>query len=188
MGVARLQAETGVGVRWTFFPLHPDTPEEGLDLDELFAGRGVDVDAVLARLRRVAAQVGVPLGERRRTFNSRRAQELAKWAEARGFGDAFRERVFRAYFVDGRNIALPEELAEISRAAGLPGEKALQALGEGRWARAVDEDWARSRGLGVTAVPTRAFGGRLASGFVPYEDLARFLAAARGARGERRNR
>jgi predicted DsbA family dithiol-disulfide isomerase len=176
VGVARLQVETGIPVRWTCFPLHPETPEVGLNLDELFAGRGVDVDAVLARLRRVAAQVGVPLADRRRTFNSRRAQELAKWAEARGFGDAFRERVFRAYFAEGRNIGSPEELVPLARASGLPGEEALRALGEEAWARAVDDDWARSRRLGVSSVPTHACGGRFASGFVSYENLARFVA------------
>lgn len=172
-------------MRWTGFPLHPETPEEGLDLEELFAGRGVDVDAVLARLRRVAAHVGVPLGERRRTFNTRRAQELAKWAEARGVGDAFRERVFRAYFADGRNIARPEELAEVCRVAGLPPDEALDVLAAGRWARPVDEDWGRARRLGVSAVPTHGFDGRLRTGFVPYEDLARFVAGGRWA--ERRH-
>lgn len=175
MGVARLQAETGIEVQWRGFPLHPETPPDGLTLEELFAGRGVDVESVLDRLRRTAAEVGVPLGDRRRTFNSRRAQELARWAEARGFGDAFREKTFRAYFVDGRNLWLPEELGRIAEAAGLPAREAVESLGNPRWAREVDEDWARARRLGVSAVPTHVLGGRVASGFLPHDVLLRFV-------------
>jgi predicted DsbA family dithiol-disulfide isomerase len=178
VGVAVLQAETGVAVRWTGFPLHPETPPDGTTLEELFAGRGIDVETVLARLRRVAAEVGVPLGDRRRTYNSRRAQELARWAQSRGFGDAFRERAFRAYFAEGRNLWLPEELARIAEAAGLPGLEALDALADPRWAQEVDADWARARRLEVNAVPTHVFGGRVAAGFLPHDDLVRFVGGA----------
>lgn len=149
-----------------------------MTLEELFVGRNIDVEAVLIRLRRVAAEVGVPLGDRRRTFNSRRAQEFARWAEAKGFGDAFRERTFRAYFVEGRNLWLPEELARIAEAAGLPAREGFEALADARWARGVDEDWARARRLGVSAVPTHLFGGRAAAGFLPHGDLVRFVGGA----------
>lgn len=183
MGVARLQAETGIAVRWTGFPLHPEVPPAGMTLEELFAGRGFDVEAALAHLRRVAAGVGVPIGDRRRTFNSRRAQELARWAEARGFGDAFRERAFRAYFVEGRNLWLPEELAGIAEAAGQPAGEALEALGDPQWGAQVDAGWARARRLGVRAVPTHAFRGRMASGFLPHDELLGFI--REGAQTER---
>ena len=43
---------------WIAFPLHPEIPEEGLTLEELFRGRSVDVDDMMARLRRVAQQEG----------------------------------------------------------------------------------------------------------------------------------
>jgi predicted DsbA family dithiol-disulfide isomerase len=55
------------------------------------------------------------------TFNSRRAQELGKWAEALGKGDEFRKVVFKAYFADGKNIAKFLVLKEI------PGQLALMA-------------------------------------------------------------
>ena len=40
-------------IRWVFFPLHPDTPAEGLSLERLFAGRGMDIDAMHARMKRL---------------------------------------------------------------------------------------------------------------------------------------
>jgi len=181
VGVARLQAEGHIQVRWTPFPLHPETPEEGISLEELFAGRGFNVDAMMARLRAVAEGVGLPLGSRRRTYNSRRAQELGKWAEEQGRGEAFRSAAFRAYFVDGRNLALIEELAQIATAAGLDGTAARRVVGAGEFAPAVDADWSRARSMGISAVPTHLLGDRASSGFQPYEELREFVAAARGA-------
>jgi predicted DsbA family dithiol-disulfide isomerase len=79
------------------------------------------IKAMQARLRQLAVVEGLPLAERTRTCNSRRAQELGKWAEAQGKGDLFRKAVYRAYFVDGRNIAKVDELVQIAEAVSLPG-------------------------------------------------------------------
>ena len=96
-----------VDIRWRAFPLHPDTPEEGLALAELYAGRGLDPCEVTARQKRAAAEAGLPMGERTKTYNSRPATEMGKWAESKGKGDEFHKAVFRAYYVDGINIAKP---------------------------------------------------------------------------------
>lgn len=145
-----------------------------MELSDLFAGR-VDVSDALVRLRQVAGELGLPIGDRTRTFNSRRAQEMGKWAEELGRGDAFRDAVFRAYFVDGRNIAKSEELKLIAESAGLPGEDALQVLSEDRFANAVDTDWERAHALSITAVPTHIYGRYKLVGFHPYDDLRRLV-------------
>lgn len=71
------------------FPLHPEIPEAGQSLEELFKGRDVDIPAMLARLQQVAGAEGLPFGERTMTYNSRLAQELGKWAEEMDAGDCF---------------------------------------------------------------------------------------------------
>jgi predicted DsbA family dithiol-disulfide isomerase len=171
----RLQREYGVELRWTVFPLHPETPEDGLELAELFGGREEQIRASQARLHQLAATEGLPLAERSRTCNSRRAQELGKWAQEQGKGDPFRLAVYRAFFVQGRNIALVDELAPIAEAVGLPGNKARAVLAAGSFAAAVDADWHRARELGVTAVPTQLCAGRKLVGFSPYEDFVRLI-------------
>jgi predicted DsbA family dithiol-disulfide isomerase len=167
-------------IRWTAFPLHPETPDEGRTLDELFAGRGVDIPAVLARLKSTAAGLGLPFTERNMTYNSRRAQELGKWAEAEGRGDAFHLLTFEAYFAHGRNIARLDVLMELAAAAGLDPGTARTVLNQGHFAAAVDEDWRRCRAAGITAVPTFQIGGRRLVGAHPYESI-RDLAIAAGA-------
>ncbi len=146
-----------------------------MDLEELFAGRGVDVPRLMERLRGTALGLGLPWGERTRTYNTRRAQELGAWAEARGRGAEFRRGVFRAYFAEGRNIARTEELTRVAEDAGLDPGEAGRVLREGSFGPAVDEAWRRAQRLGVSAVPTHAFGGRVEAGYLPWEALDRFL-------------
>jgi len=128
-----------------------------------------------ARLRQLAAAEGLPLAERTRTYNSRRAQELGKWAQERGKGDPFGRAVYRAFFVEGRNIALVDELVPIAEAIGLPGDEAREVLAAGSFAAAVDADWQRARELGITAVPTHLCAGKKLVGFSPYEDFVRLI-------------
>ena len=99
-----MQAEYEIGLRWTAFPLHPETPEDGQTLEQLFAGQAVDLDQVMVRLKQAAQEAGLPFSDRTMTYNSRLAQELAKWAESEDRGDEFHRAVFRAYFVQGTNI------------------------------------------------------------------------------------
>jgi predicted DsbA family dithiol-disulfide isomerase len=170
-----LQREYGVELHWTVFPLHPETPEEGMELSELFAGREEQIKAMQTRLRQLAEVEGLPLAERTRTCNSRRAQELGKWAEAQGQGDLFRKAVYRAYFVDGRNIAKVDELARIAEAVSLPGDEARAVITTGRFAAAVDADWQRARELGITAVPSHLCAGKRIVGFSSYDEFVRLI-------------
>jgi predicted DsbA family dithiol-disulfide isomerase len=158
--------------------LHPETPEEGRDLTDLFAGRDSSLPGILARLEEVAATVDLPLARRTRTYNSRRAQELGKWAESLGRGDPFRRAVYQAYFAQGRNIARIEELVRLAEGVGLVGEEARKVLRDGTWAGAVDADWERSQKTGITAVPTHIFQGRRLVGFAPYEDFRELVEGA----------
>jgi predicted DsbA family dithiol-disulfide isomerase len=173
----RLRAEFDLNIRWSVFPLHPETPEDGLELAELFAGR-MDINSVLQHLYQVAGELGLPIGQRTRTYNSRRAQELGKWAEEQGVGEAFHMAVYRAYFVDGRNIGLPAELVAISQDVGLDSWQTLQIINEQSYAAAVDADWQRARELGITAVPTSVYRGRALVGFQPYASYKRLLTNA----------
>lgn len=175
MRTDRLQREFGIKLRWSVFPLHPETPEEGRDLVDLFSGRDVDLRAMQERLLTIAAAEGLPLAERTRTFNSRRAQELGKWAEQQGREEQFHQAVYRAYFVEGRNIALVDELLRITAAIGLPVSEARDVLMTRSFAAAVDADWQRAGQLRINAVPTHLCGGRRLTGFGSYDDFLQLV-------------
>ena len=175
MRTDRLQREYGVELRWSVFPLHPETPEEGTELSQLLGVRPEQVSAMQARLGEVAAAEGLPLAARTRTYNSRRAQELGKWAESQGRGDAWRSAVYRAFFVQGRNIALVHELAGIAEEAGLSAAEARGVAVAGSFGAAVDADWERAGELGVSAVPTHLCDGRRLVGFSGYGEFVRLI-------------
>ena len=175
MRTDRLQKEYGVELIFTAFPLHPETPEEGMELSELFAGREEFIESMQSKLANAAAIEGLPLTKRTRTYNSRLAQELGKWAESQGMGDQYHRAVYRAFFVDGINIALVDELLKIAESVGLQADEALKILNTKSFAAAVDADWQRSRDSRITAVPTHLFDGKSLAGFAPYDDFVRLI-------------
>ena len=180
--VARLKKEHGVQVELVHFPLHPETPPQGKSLAELFAGRGYDIASMQAQMRARMQAEGLPYGDRKMTYNSRLAQELGKWAASLPEGQPGREAIhdalFRAYFVEGRNIGEPEVLVQIAESVGLPGEQAREVLEKRSYREAVDADWQKSRDYGVTGVPTFVSGGRGVVGAQPYEVLEQLVAGA----------
>ena len=117
-------------------------------------------------------------GERNMSYNSRLAQELAKWAESRGKGYEIHDPLFRAYFVDVKNIGKTEVLAAVAREAGLPKDEAEEALVSRSFKDAVDADWKRCAELGVTAVPTFLIGRSALVGAHPYEELEKLVQRA----------
>jgi predicted DsbA family dithiol-disulfide isomerase len=175
--IDQLKNNYKIKVRWMAFPLHPETPDDGFTFEELFAGQPIDIKKIMTRLKHVADELGMPLGERKKTYNSLPAQELAKWAESEGKGDPFHEAVFRAYFVEGKNIGMVDELVALAKSFDLPEKKASSVLELRTFKEAVDSDWRRSHVLGITGVPTFVIGQQATVGFQPYEELERFLKA-----------
>ena len=119
---------------------------------------------------------GLPYNpERNMSYNSRLAQELAKWAEGKGKGEAISDALFRAYFVDVKNIGKPEILATLAEENDLPPDEATDVLLSRTFKDAVDADWQRCASLGVNAVPTFLAGRYLMVGAQPYEELERLV-------------
>ena len=169
-------------IRWRAFPLHPDTPQEGLSLKELFAKYPMDVEKMLARLREKASELGLPFGERKKTYNSRLAQEMGLWAESKGKGELFHKAAFHAYFADGKNIAKIPVVVELAASVGLPEEDAALVLSKRLYKQAVDEDWKLARMMGITAVPTFVIDSDRVVGAQPYKVLSRFVESHGGRR------
>ncbi len=178
MRIEKLQQTYDIEPVLVHFPLHPETPAEGREMAKFYAERRLDPEAMHARMKRLMDQEGLPYGRRTHTYNSRLAQELGKWADTQPGGAALHDALYRAYFVDARNIGDPAVLVEVAQSVGLEAEAARAVLTERRFKDAVDADWAKSRRYGVTGVPTFVAGGHGVVGAQPYEVLVKLLEQA----------
>jgi predicted DsbA family dithiol-disulfide isomerase len=173
--IEKLKQAFEVETKLVHFPLHPETPPEGRSMAELYAGRNVDPEAMYVRMKNLMDGEGLPYGRRTHTYNSRLAQELGKWADTQPGGEAIHDALYKAYFVEARNIGDPDILSEIAQSVGLSGDAARAVLTERRFKDAVDADWARSHAYGITGVPTFVAARYGVVGAQPYEALEQLL-------------
>ena len=180
MRVEKLKQNFDVETVLVHFPLHPDTPLEGRSMAEFYASRNIDPEAAHARMKGLMDAEGLPYGRRTHSYNSRLAQELGKWADTQPGGAALHDALYKAYFVEARNIGDLELLVALAASVGVPAEEARAVLIERRFKDAIDADWAKSAQYGVTGVPTFVAGGYGVVGAQPYEVLEQ-LAERAGA-------
>lgn len=158
---------------WRGFELHPETPEGGMELRELF--RGANVDALHERLLAFAESLGVTdLAPPTRIPNTRRALALSELAREQGVLRPFRDRVMQAHWREGRNIEDEETLVALAREVGLDEGEARAAQTDPARRAAIDEVRREASAIGVTGIPTFIFDWKTAVvGCQPFEVLAR---------------
>jgi predicted DsbA family dithiol-disulfide isomerase len=158
--------------------LNPDLPREGIGrrayLEAKFGGPQ-RAGEIYERVRAVGRTVGIDFAFDRieRQPNTLDAHRLISWAQARGSAEDVVERLFRAYFLEGRFIGDPEVLAAVAGEAGLDSAAVAAMLASDEGADAIAAMDRRVRELGVGGVPFFIFGGRVAvSGAQEPEILA----------------
>ncbi len=173
-----MRREFNIGVEWKAFPLHPNTPAQGLTLEELFNAPTEKITTMVEGLKQTAASLGLPFGNRTKTYNSRLAQELGLWAEDQGKGDQFHLAAFKTYFVHGENLADQLILLRLASQAGLSEKDADVVLQTRSYADKVDAHWQEARHHGINAVPTFLMGFNRVVGAQSYETLANLVMMA----------
>jgi predicted DsbA family dithiol-disulfide isomerase len=110
------------------------------------------------------------------------ALEAAKCAAGQGpeVFDTLQERLFRAYFTEGLDIADPEVVATIATGAGVDRARLAAARASGEARASVLADWREAIEHGIQAIPTVVV---LETGrsFVGLADLAQYRAAIEDA-------
>ena len=175
MRIDRLQSEYDIDIKWTAFPLNPAVPPEGYPLADYYASRNLDMAERVAHMQQVADHLGLPFGKREKIYNSRLAQEVGKWAEKNGRGEDYHRALFHAYFAECQNIAEATTLEAIGSQLGVDTAEIRQVIASRIHRDEVDEDWQRSRRLGIHAVPTFVINASQLVGAQPYEKLVQFL-------------
>ena len=172
-----------VEVDYHSFELAPDTPVdfEGSELDYLMGVKSIGRDAaeqMLARVTAIAAEVGLEYHfESVRHTRTVKAHQLVHYAEVHGLQAEAKERLLRAYFVEGRHIGRDEELADLAVDIGLDREDALRSLERDEYLPAVRADQQQAIAYGIRGVPFYVIGEQYGlSGAQPPETFAAALA------------
>ena len=152
---------------------------------DLFGGREEMLAGMRSRLVALMDEEGLEYGDRTHTYNSRLAQELAMWGDEEGVTDALHDALYRAYFVDVRNLAETDVLVDVAESVGLDGTRARAVVEERTHRETIDDHWRRATDMGASGVPTfvsEGFGVVGAQSYEALEDLvSRAGAVRRGA-------
>ncbi len=166
-----------VDIRWRPFQVDPDLPREGQDraayLEEKYGGPE-DVREALENIADIAREFGLTLAfeKIRRQPNSLEAHRLVRFA--RNFGAELRviEALFRAFFLDGRDIGDRGVLVTVAARAGLDPELVEAFLARADDIEAVKQELSGFRALGVEHVPRFIIAGKeTIAGLIPWEDF-----------------
>ena len=178
-----------VVVEYHSFELSPETPVDfaGSEADFLAGHKGLpaaQVHDMLERVTGIAASVGLDYDfDRLQHTNTVKAHELLHFAKANGRQLEVAERLFHAYFEQGRHLGRPEELADLAAEAGLDRDGALAALRSGEYLPAVRGDQALAAEYGITGVPFFVIEGKY--GVSGAQDAATFAQVLEQVWGER---
>ncbi len=173
--VKKIKNNFDINIKLVHFPLHPETPQEGRTLLELFQSNPDDIKEKNIRMKGLMDQEELPYIDRTHTYNSRLAQEIGAWAETIQKNTSIHDNFFEAYFVKGLNIGLEEVILDVVSNSGLDINEARSVIKDRAFKKNIDEDWKKSSEYGVTGVPTFVYSGQSLVGAQPYENLVQFL-------------
>jgi predicted DsbA family dithiol-disulfide isomerase len=183
--IQKLKDSSLVEVEWKSFQLNPDLVSDPSlsTLDYLSQSKGWSREQTLQMTAQVAAmgrEEGLSFDfEHTLVANTKQAHRLLHFAKEKGKQDELKERLFQAYFVEGKNIDQQETLLQCAESVGLARAEAKQVLDSASFDPKIDQDVYESRLIGVQGVPFFVFDRKFGiSGAQPDEVFDRTLQQA----------
>lgn len=165
-----------IEVIWKSFQLDPTIPEVATEsyADYLVKRKGMAVEQVqgmLANVIQMARQVGLDYHlDQSVIVNSLKAHQLIQFAKSKNLGNEAEERLFKAFFIEGKNIADTETLAQLGKDFGLDKSELKASLDDEKYKYETAQDIQEAQNLGVNGVPFFVFDRKYAvSGAQPAE-------------------
>lgn len=179
----------GIEVEYHSYELSPDTPVdfEGSTLDYLSQRKGMPLEQVrgmLANVTEIAAGVGLDYDfDSVKQTNTVKAHELLHYAKAHGRQVEMKERLLKAYFVEGHHVGRIDDLADLAAELGLDRADVVRSLTENEYLAAVKADQAQAKEYGIQGVPFFVIDGKY--GVSGAQEAATFAQVLQQVRGEK---
>lgn len=170
-----------IEVHWHPFQLDPDAGTTPVPLREAYVakfGSAERTAQILSQTQTTARAEGLPMdfdqGQVRVTTLP--AHRLLWLAGREGVQEAVGEALFRAHFVEGRNLADTRTLIAAAAAGGIPAERVSALLAGEEGLQEIQAELAQAQALGIQSVPTFVVNDRYAiQGAQPPEAFAQAL-------------
>lgn len=154
-----------VEVRHHPYLLHPDAPQEGLNVHARLAERyGSDPAPLFGRVEAAAREEGIALDLSRQplAFDTAAAHTLVRHAAVLGTQSELLDALFGAYFLDGLDVSDPAVLVRVAAPHGFAEDKVRGLIGNDSELALTRMEAADASRRGVQGVPFFVLAGRYA--------------------------
>jgi predicted DsbA family dithiol-disulfide isomerase len=159
MALEKFPHKDDVKVEWHSFQLDPNlkTTTELSAIDHISEIKGISHEQALQMHRHVtsvAKEVGLDFDfDKAIVANSFNAHRLIQLAKTHGLGNEIEEQLFKAHFIEGKNIDDNEVLIQTGISAGLNEKEVREVLSSDAFAKEVKQDERQAQSIGVRGVP-----------------------------------
>ena len=150
--VDELKKEFEIEDEWIPFELHPEVPQEGEKVSELFPG--MSVEDMFNNLNNMSNKYGVKFSGVDLISNTHLALLASEYAKENGKFHEFHDKLFYSYFTQGKNIGDVELLKTIADSIGLNKDEMMKKLEDGSYENNLAEAKKSATQYEVNSTPT----------------------------------
>lgn len=161
--LSQFEHKDAIEIEWKSYQLDPSLPEVAKESyrDYLVKIKGMSpeqVDGMTDNVTQMAKDVGLDYDFSKMVMvNSLKAHQLIQYAKTRNLGDEMEERLFHAFFTEGKNIADLPTLTALGKDIGLDEAALQEAFTNKKYQDLMTQDIQEGQNIGVRGVPFFVF-------------------------------
>ncbi len=148
--IEKLKNRFDIEMEYIGIEIHPETPEEGVDL----RGRIYGIEEMYENLRCRGKEYGLKFCDAKLLSNSKKALIVGEYARKVGKNSEFTLEVFKAYFDGCLDIGKDAVILEIAQKVGLSKNEVEDSLKNPLYQNSFAGNCAEARKLDISGVPT----------------------------------
>lgn len=175
--IEKLKEQFDLDVEWRPFELHPETPKEGVLVNELFFS-GEYLEMVTANVKRLADEAGITINFSGKLPNSRLSLYISEFMREKGKFDEFHELIFEKYWKEGKDIGDLSLLLDLAKSIGSNKNEIQSYIESDEPLNKLRKSNLELNRYGINGVPTFIIGDRIVVGAQPYEVFEKVIKKA----------